>query len=1006
MDSNDQSPARAQSSEDLEPAAKRRRLDADPLSHRASRHYENTTAQGHSRNVYGDITYNVYPKERAAGNPPAEASGEDEDIAASLKEALAFEQMDARLDTISKAHAKTCQWLFVREEYKTWRDPEALRTHNGFFWIKGKPGAGKSTLMKSALHHGEKAHKDVGISFFFNARGEQLQQSLEGMYRSLLYQLLDQIPRLANALPRRREQANRQEWHVEVLKDMFEAAILALGSTQVTCYIDALDECDDSEARAMAESFEVFGQSAVEAQIGFRVLLSSRRYPHITIEHCLELDLEGQEGHEADIADYVRCKLKIGKSKLANEIRSAIQARASGIFLWVVLVIRILNECNARGKTHLLKKRLETIPDGLSELFNEILRRGTHSSDDILLTFQWILFARRPLKREELYFAIATKSSDDNIEAWNPDEITPDDMERFLLDSSKGLAEMTRGKHPTVQFIHESVKEYLLNDGLATLEPSLLENSSESSHDRLKQCCYQYLRKSEAALLPLSTDGMKESMPKNRSSMKVLRDSVAATHPFTTYALEGVTYHADLAHSPTHPQNAFVAEFPLKLWRRIYNTTRVHHTRRLSDNSESLYTFVLTGTVNLASIEIQKTPSQVTKPLGSEYHRFLVGAAVDNGDYRMMRMLLHHGADVNSIAIGTSSTCLLLAIQRRDASLVQFLIDAGADPTHDIKVRNQSHQIYAFSHISDQDVIKTILKREPYSRPNYWSADLSAVLDYARSKHYKVVEGLLFERLDAIATGMAASDDESITQNHGHSFVAACSHGKLALVGVLLRRGILEVLNNAHLALAVAARNGQLSIVRELLDNGVEVDLVLHHEHTALTLATLRDHEEIVKLLFDRGADVNHRNSHRSTALHLAAVYSHVNILQMLLNFGADPNVLGARFYHHPPECRSPLHIASAQGNERIVRILLCHVDTDVDLLSEYGHHAIYFATKVDSLRCVQALLETVIPPEHLQKALELPRNPGCIGPYLDRDEIVALLLARLSSCGSAPSQA
>jgi hypothetical protein len=79
-----------------------------------------------------------------------------------------------------------------RDEYKAWRDPDKQHTHHGFFWIKGKPGTGKSTLMKCA-HHRElkKFSEDVIISFFFKVRGAQLHRSTEGMYRSLLCQLLE-----------------------------------------------------------------------------------------------------------------------------------------------------------------------------------------------------------------------------------------------------------------------------------------------------------------------------------------------------------------------------------------------------------------------------------------------------------------------------------------------------------------------------------------------------------------------------------------------------------------------------------------------------------------------------------------------------------------------------------------------------------------------------------------------------------------------------------------------
>jgi len=204
----DQRPV-SSSSAQLEPAVKRRRLDSDtlpnlePTEERSQpgpvalsrRVYENISADGHSRNVYGDIynTYHVNSQDNAGA--PALSSAESrkttDDVAGKLMEALAFDQMDTRLATISTAHADTCQWLFARKEYTSWRDPEALRQHHGLFWIKGKPGAGKSTLMKCARQCSENTHEDLNISFFFNARGGDLERSAEGMYRSLLYQILE-----------------------------------------------------------------------------------------------------------------------------------------------------------------------------------------------------------------------------------------------------------------------------------------------------------------------------------------------------------------------------------------------------------------------------------------------------------------------------------------------------------------------------------------------------------------------------------------------------------------------------------------------------------------------------------------------------------------------------------------------------------------------------------------------------------------------------------------------
>lgn len=51
----------------------------------------------------------------------------------------------------------------------------------------------------------------------------------------------------------------------------------------------------------MVEFFEDLGDSAVSAGIAFRVCLSSRHYPHISISHCVHLALDNLESHQLDI---------------------------------------------------------------------------------------------------------------------------------------------------------------------------------------------------------------------------------------------------------------------------------------------------------------------------------------------------------------------------------------------------------------------------------------------------------------------------------------------------------------------------------------------------------------------------------------------------------------------------------------------------------------------------------------------------------------------------------
>lgn len=371
--------------------------------------------------------------------------------------------------TIKNGHAKTCKWLLKMPEYLDWLDINTLIEHHGFLWIKGKPGTGKSTLMKFAHAHARKTMKDrIIISFFFNARGEDLEKSTAGMYRALLLQLLERVPELQcvfdslglTAL----SSSGSHQWSIETLKEFFEQAIQLLGHRSLTCFVDALDECEERQIRDMISFFEQLGESALSARIRFQVCFSSRHYPHITISKGLDLILEGQEGHDQDITNYLDSELKIGHGKLAEEIRGDLQKKASGVFMWVVLVVEILNKEHDGGRIYVLRQKLRDIPNDLHELFRQILMRDCYNRDELLLCIQWVLFAKQPLKPEQLYFAILSGVVPEALANGNADEITMDVIKKFILNSSKGLAEITKSKAPTVQFIHESVRDFLVQE--------------------------------------------------------------------------------------------------------------------------------------------------------------------------------------------------------------------------------------------------------------------------------------------------------------------------------------------------------------------------------------------------------------------------------------------------------------------------------------------------------------------------------------------------------------
>ena len=114
-----------------------------------------------------------------------------------------------------------------KSEYLDWFDGVKLGEYHDFLWIKGKPGTEKLTLIKFALANARETIKDRRvISFFFNARGEDLEKSTIGTYQSLLLQLLEWLPALQCVFDSLGLSSSRisiyHQWSVKSLKTLLE----------------------------------------------------------------------------------------------------------------------------------------------------------------------------------------------------------------------------------------------------------------------------------------------------------------------------------------------------------------------------------------------------------------------------------------------------------------------------------------------------------------------------------------------------------------------------------------------------------------------------------------------------------------------------------------------------------------------------------------------------------------------------------------------------------------
>lgn len=304
-----------------------------------------------------------------------------------FKESLAFDRMELRRRTIEPAYGDTCRWILDTDQYLRWRDEALQSKHHGFLWIKGKPGVGKSTIMKFLLEHAQISMPECTIlSFFFNARGSSLETSAQGLYRSLLSQLFDKLPMLRQVfqLPGDFPANDAQEprWEVEVIQDLFREALIQARQQPVIILIDALDEGNHDEVRNIMEYIAKLASNARAMNSRFHICFASRHYPSFTIPFCEELILERQKHHKEDIQKYVSENLAPGLTTKRLDLVAEVVAKSQEVFLWIFLVVRLLNDQFSRGFSRgQLTSSLNSIPDDLEKLLTDILRRG--ASDKI-----------------------------------------------------------------------------------------------------------------------------------------------------------------------------------------------------------------------------------------------------------------------------------------------------------------------------------------------------------------------------------------------------------------------------------------------------------------------------------------------------------------------------------------------------------------------------------------------------------------------------------------------
>lgn len=258
------------------------------------------------------------------------------------------------------------------------------------FWIRGKPGSGKSTLMKFVIDN-DNTERLLGrwrpgtkvLWHFFWKIGSQPQNSIKGLLCSLTYRIpsgcnckIDQVVgRFNNSLSK----DSYHDWSAaELEKILF--SLLEEDDYPVCIFIDGLDEISDEDGyfklQGLVEKLNTWNN--------IKVCVSSRLETQLVerFETLGTTSIRLEDLTRPEMSTYVNKQLQQFSSEThisASTLRrltDGLLHKAQGVFLWLFLATKsLVNGIHNRDDEDTLLQRLEQLPRELENLYADMWRR-------------------------------------------------------------------------------------------------------------------------------------------------------------------------------------------------------------------------------------------------------------------------------------------------------------------------------------------------------------------------------------------------------------------------------------------------------------------------------------------------------------------------------------------------------------------------------------------------------------------------------------------------------
>ncbi|KAI1860955.1 uncharacterized protein JN550_011110 [Neoarthrinium moseri] len=357
------------------------------------------------------------------------ARGKDDSREEQFLRSFKYPAMNERRNYLTESHEGTFKWVFSQdkpsndEDRRTdYQDPpwdnfeDWLRSDSDIYWICGKPGSGKSTLMKflasntltkEALRAWR--HQVVIISHFFWKPGSANQRNVKGLFASLLHQLLTLRQDLLQAILENSSDLGQKDsdadWSVTELRSLCLSTMRNYPSS-ICIFLDGLDEiCDEEGSGSLMEILDT-----MKAIPSVKICVASRpekrfechlsRFPHLKLQGLTSKDIR----HYADrtLRPFWSRRQDLSVSVLDKEILPVLSEKAQGVFLWIRLAVKnLMSGLENSDSDEDLILRLHDLPTEISRMYYEMwarLNKNTKVYRESTAKYLNLLIAHRELE--------------------------------------------------------------------------------------------------------------------------------------------------------------------------------------------------------------------------------------------------------------------------------------------------------------------------------------------------------------------------------------------------------------------------------------------------------------------------------------------------------------------------------------------------------------------------------------------------------------------------------